>query len=72
MKHARVIVNGHYEEVLIEDNQVVTASGQRYKQNEVTWLPPVEPGTILALALNYGDHATELDLERPDVPRALS
>ena len=68
MRHARVVVNGHYEDVLIENNKVVTASGQRYEQDEVTWLPPVEPGTILALALNYGDHATELDLERPDVP----
>lgn len=68
MKNARVIVNGHYEDVSIEDNQVVTASGRRYEQHEVTWLPPVTPGTILALALNYGDHAEELELERPEQP----
>ena len=68
MKRARVIINGHYEDVTIEDERVVTASGRHYAQNEVTWLPPVEVGTILALALNYSDHAAELDLDKPDQP----
>lgn len=68
MKHARVIIGGHFENVSIDGEQVVTASGKRYEQREVTWLPPVEPGTMLALALNYGDHATELELERPEQP----
>lgn len=68
MKHARVIVRGRFEEVAIERGEVVTAGGARYAEADVTWLPPVEAGTILALALNYGDHASELSLARPEQP----
>ncbi|HEX7022079.1 MAG TPA: fumarylacetoacetate hydrolase family protein, partial [Trueperaceae bacterium] len=68
MKHARVLIGGHYQEATLEDDAVVTASGRHYHEHDVTWLPPVVPGTILALALNYGDHASELDLERPEQP----
>jgi len=68
VKHARVLICGHYQEVTVEGEWVVTAGGLRYKHREVTWLPPVEPGTVLALALNYSDHAAELSLERPEVP----
>ncbi len=46
----------------------MTASGRAFAEDGVTWLPPVDPGTILALALNYGDHARELELERPEQP----
>jgi 5-oxopent-3-ene-1,2,5-tricarboxylate decarboxylase/2-hydroxyhepta-2,4-diene-1,7-dioate isomerase len=34
----------------------------------VTWLPPVEPGTIFALGLNYADHAKELSFKAPEEP----
>jgi 5-oxopent-3-ene-1,2,5-tricarboxylate decarboxylase/2-hydroxyhepta-2,4-diene-1,7-dioate isomerase len=68
VKRARVIANGRFEEVVIEDGLAVTAGGQRFAEDQVTWLPPVEPGTILALALNYAEHASELELERPEQP----
>lgn len=68
MKHARVIADGRFEEVIVEEEMVVTAVGRRYREEEVNWLPPIEPGTMLALALNYGDHASELELERPEQP----
>lgn len=68
MKRARVIADGRYEEVTLEDGLVVTAAGRAYREADVTWLPPIESGTILALALNYADHATELELEKPEVP----
>jgi 5-oxopent-3-ene-1,2,5-tricarboxylate decarboxylase / 2-hydroxyhepta-2,4-diene-1,7-dioate isomerase len=32
------------------------------------WLPPFEVGTVIALGLNYGDHAKELNFKRPDEP----
>ncbi|MBB6099030.1 5-oxopent-3-ene-1,2,5-tricarboxylate decarboxylase/2-hydroxyhepta-2,4-diene-1,7-dioate isomerase [Deinobacterium chartae] len=68
MRHARVIAAGQYQDVTVEGEYVVTAAGHRHRLEEVTWLPPVQAGTILALALNYGDHATELNLERPEQP----
>src|SRR3979409_1164532 len=34
----------------------------------VLWLPPFEPGTVIALGLNYADHATELASKQQDEP----
>ncbi len=36
--------------------------------NPVTWLPPVAPPKVLGLALNFADHAGELELQTPEVP----
>jgi len=64
-----VVADGRLEHVRVEDDgSVVTASGRHHREDAVAWLPPVVPGTILALALNYGEHAGELDLERPEQP----
>ncbi|MEJ2290308.1 MAG: fumarylacetoacetate hydrolase family protein [Deinococcales bacterium] len=73
MRRARVLADGRLEHVLVEQDAagravVATAAGRRFREDGVAWLPPVEPGTILALALNYGDHASELELERPEQP----
>lgn len=65
----RVIADGRFEQVWQEgDGAVVTASGRRLEEAAVSWLPPFEPGTILAVALNYRDHAAELSLDEPDQP----
>ena len=68
MRRGRVIAGGRLEHVTCEQGRAVTGSGRSFDAREVTWLPPIEPGTILALALNYGDHATELNLARPEQP----
>ena len=36
------------------------ADGRVLAEDHVVWLPPFEAGTIVALGLNYGDHAREL------------
>lgn len=65
----RVLVDGHLEQVgRDEDGAVVTAAGRRLAEDDVTWLPPFEPGSILAVALNYRDHAAELALDEPEQP----
>lgn len=65
----RVIAGGRLEQVWQEDDgAVVTASGLRLDESAVSWLPPFEPGAILAVALNYRDHAAELSLDEPDQP----
>ncbi len=64
-----MIADGRLEYALVEaDGTVLTAAGRSFGQAEVTWLPPIEPGTILALALNYRDHAAELELDTPKQP----
>ena len=73
MRRARVLADGRLESVVVDQDAagravVVTPSGRRFREDGVGWLPPVEPGTILALALNYADHASELELERPRQP----
>lgn len=39
------------------------ANGRVLGVHEVVWLPPFEAGTIIALGINYADHARELAAE---------
>lgn len=67
--YGRALVEGHLEQLLrLPDGAIVTAGGRRVDEGKVAWLPPIEPRTILALALNYRDHAAELNLGEPEQP----
>lgn len=37
-------------------------------EQEVVWLPPLQPRTVFALGLNYADHARELAFKAPAEP----
>jgi 5-oxopent-3-ene-1,2,5-tricarboxylate decarboxylase/2-hydroxyhepta-2,4-diene-1,7-dioate isomerase len=43
--------------------RLVLPDGTTLREEEVTWLPPFEAGTIIALGLNYADHVKELARE---------
>ena len=47
------------------------ADGRVVTEDAVVWLPPVVPGTIIALGLNYADHAKELAFAAPQEPVAF-
>jgi len=49
------------EVLLLDDGRLVTGA-------EVVWLPPFEVGTIIALGLNYADHAKELKFNSQEEP----
>jgi 5-oxopent-3-ene-1,2,5-tricarboxylate decarboxylase/2-hydroxyhepta-2,4-diene-1,7-dioate isomerase len=49
------------------DGRLRTREGRSLPDENVTWLPP-RHGTILAVGLNYRDHARELDSEAPEEP----
>lgn len=70
MRRARIAWNGGVHEAVVSaDGRVLTlADGRRAPEAEVIWLPPVIPGTIFALGLNYADHAAELAFKAPDEP----
>lgn len=72
MKHARVMVNGMVLNATEADGQVLLEDGRRLWPDQVTWLPPLapldRPRTILALGLNYADHARELAFKAPEEP----
>jgi 5-oxopent-3-ene-1,2,5-tricarboxylate decarboxylase/2-hydroxyhepta-2,4-diene-1,7-dioate isomerase len=40
--------------------EIELADGRVLREEEVVWLPPFEAGTVIALGLNYADHAKEL------------
>jgi 5-oxopent-3-ene-1,2,5-tricarboxylate decarboxylase/2-hydroxyhepta-2,4-diene-1,7-dioate isomerase len=42
--------------------------GRIVGEHEVVWLPPVDPGTVIALGLNYADHAKELAFNAQEEP----
>ena len=44
------------------------ADGRHVTEQEVVWLSPFEPGTIVALGLNYADHAKELSFGSQEEP----
>jgi 5-oxopent-3-ene-1,2,5-tricarboxylate decarboxylase/2-hydroxyhepta-2,4-diene-1,7-dioate isomerase len=49
--------------------------GLRVEFDEVVWLPPLvpvaQPRTVIALGLNYADHAKELAFKAPEEPLAF-
>ncbi len=61
MKHARVAYAGAIHQAVLEGNtKLRLKDGRIVGEDSVIWLPPVVPGIILALGLNYRDHAREL------------
>ena len=72
MKHARVAWAGAVHHAVEQDGQLRLADGRLVLQDAVVWLPPLSPTprprTILALGLNYADHARELAFKAPDEP----
>lgn len=44
------------------------ADGRVVAGTDVVWLPPFVVGTVIALGLNYADHARELEVKRPQEP----
>ncbi|MEJ5992102.1 fumarylacetoacetate hydrolase family protein [Ramlibacter sp. PS3R-8] len=72
MKRARVVHNGIVHSATDRDGQLLLEDGTRVWPDQVTWLPPLmpvdRPRTILALGLNYADHAKELAFKPPEEP----
>jgi 5-oxopent-3-ene-1,2,5-tricarboxylate decarboxylase/2-hydroxyhepta-2,4-diene-1,7-dioate isomerase len=72
MKHARILYQGATFSATERDGQLLLADGRLLPFDAVTWLPPLDPTpqprTILALGLNYADHAKELAFKAPEEP----
>ena len=82
MKHARIAWGGAIHEAIERDGQLELRTpafrGQRVGFDDVVWLPPLaptpphRPRTVLALGLNYADHAKELAFKPPEEPLAFA
>lgn len=73
MKRARVAYSGAIHEAYPHrlangGAGVRLADGRTVAEDQVVWLPPFEVGTILALGLNYADHAKELAFTSKEEP----
>jgi 5-oxopent-3-ene-1,2,5-tricarboxylate decarboxylase/2-hydroxyhepta-2,4-diene-1,7-dioate isomerase len=79
MKRARISWAGAVHDAIEADGQLQLLTpaflGRRVGFDEVVWLPPLapvpRPRTVLALGLNYADHAKELAFKAPDEPLAF-
>jgi 5-oxopent-3-ene-1,2,5-tricarboxylate decarboxylase / 2-hydroxyhepta-2,4-diene-1,7-dioate isomerase len=71
MMHARVAFAGAIHDASPADESLTDvrlADGRRVGAAEVVWLPPFKPGTVIALGLNYADHARELASNAQEEP----
>jgi 5-oxopent-3-ene-1,2,5-tricarboxylate decarboxylase / 2-hydroxyhepta-2,4-diene-1,7-dioate isomerase len=70
MRHVRFAADGQIQRgVSVENDSIIIGShGKRYAPDQVVWLPPVQPGKVVGLALNYADHAEELGMSSPEEP----
>jgi len=69
MKHVRFAQEGRIIKGTISGQVITDEGGREYNVDEVpVWLPPVVPQHIIALAINYADHASELGFEKPAEP----
>lgn len=72
MKHARILFEGTTCDATQHGDELLLPTGRLLTHDEVTWLPPLapteRPRTILALGLNYADHAKELEFKAPEEP----
>ncbi len=80
MKHARIAWAGTVHDAIEADGQLELRTPafkrRRVGFDEVVWLPPLAPvpraRTVLALGLNYADHAKELAFKPPTEPLAFA
>jgi len=64
MRTARVAYGGAVHEARPHARGLQLADGRVLAEDQVVWLPPLaEPGTLIALGLNYADHVKELSKE---------
>jgi len=68
MRRARVAYSGAVHEAIDADGMLRLADGRVVSEDAVVWLPPFQPRTIIALGLNYADHAKELAFNAQEEP----
>jgi 5-oxopent-3-ene-1,2,5-tricarboxylate decarboxylase / 2-hydroxyhepta-2,4-diene-1,7-dioate isomerase len=65
---ARVAYAGALHDAFPDHEGLRLADGRIVAEQDVVWLPPCNVGTVLALGLNYADHAKELALKHQEEP----
>lgn len=68
MKLARWAANGQLHQGVFSNNTLTSQDGTEHHPDHVIWLPPNWPGKVIGIALNFADHAKELNLAKPELP----
>jgi 5-oxopent-3-ene-1,2,5-tricarboxylate decarboxylase/2-hydroxyhepta-2,4-diene-1,7-dioate isomerase len=72
MMRARVAYGGALHQATpaggADEARLRLADGRVLTEDQVIWLPPFEVGTVIALGLNYADHAKELAFNSQEEP----
>ena len=69
MKRARVVYEGNTYNATQSPSGLRLEDGREVPEDQVTWLPPAQFGTVFALGLNYADHVKELAFQKaPEEP----
>ena len=68
MMRARVAYAGALHDASPDRDALRLADGRLVAEEDVVWLPPCNVGTVLALGLNYADHAKELAQKHQEEP----
>jgi 5-oxopent-3-ene-1,2,5-tricarboxylate decarboxylase/2-hydroxyhepta-2,4-diene-1,7-dioate isomerase len=68
MMRARVAYAGAIRDAVAARDGLRLADGRVVAAADVVWLPPFEVGTVIALGLNYADHAKELAFKAQEEP----
>jgi len=66
MKRTRVAYAGAIHEAMPHAQGLRLADGRVVAEDAVVWLAPFDVGTIIALGLNYADHAKELSFGKQE------
>jgi 2-keto-4-pentenoate hydratase/2-oxohepta-3-ene-1,7-dioic acid hydratase in catechol pathway len=68
MKWVRFFDGKEGKNGIVEEDIIKCEDGGIYRFDKVKILPPCQPSKIIAVGLNYKDHAKELNLPIPDEP----
>ena len=68
MMRAKVAYAGAIHDAAPEREALRLADGRVVAAADVVWLPPFQAGTVIALGLNYADHAKELSSKAEKEP----
>lgn len=68
MKLARFSSGSKVHEGTVGKDGQLEANGASYSPDDIIWLPPVIPSKAIGLALNFADHADELNMKSPEDP----
>jgi 5-oxopent-3-ene-1,2,5-tricarboxylate decarboxylase/2-hydroxyhepta-2,4-diene-1,7-dioate isomerase len=68
MRHARIAYAGAIHDAAPHAAGLRLADGRVVAEDAVVWLPPFDVGTVVALGLNYADHAKELAFAAQEEP----